>query len=209
MKKRVGIICLIVLFLVVGGILMINNYWGDQRHGSIMGPPEGYEEPGGRVERLKIESSISKYYDDQIDLVALGPGSGWLKLKTRDGISPTLSFKRVSQRDVQRFNRFSQSLGLPVRAEFSDNVLRLSAEVADEGEDTVFVADNEEDKTYTDLMPKDFYGPEEPTRLVIRRDQRGKVFLVKAKEAPKGTPQEIPVGEEFFIAQGDKDKAAR
>jgi hypothetical protein len=159
----------------------------DGQNGGGVAPPEGYEEPAGRVEKLKIEGSVSKYYDENIDLVAFGPGSGWLKLKTRDGISPEISFKRVTQRDVQRFNWFSKSVGLPIRVEFIDSVLRISAADADKG--ALHLADITEEKIGAkSIMVTGFFKPEKLTRLAIRKDSKGKVFLVKVKKTPGKTP---------------------
>ena len=134
--KRLGLVCVIGISLILGGIF-VANYWGGQKGGDfLLGPPgyEGYQEPTAKdrlrlnrseVKQLDIENSVLKYYGDMIDYVAFAPGSGWLKIKTRDGLSPTISFNRVSNKDIQEFNRFSQSIGLPIRTEFSGNVLRL------------------------------------------------------------------------------------
>ncbi|MBW2610092.1 MAG: hypothetical protein JRC68_07085 [Deltaproteobacteria bacterium] len=199
--KRIGLFCLIGLFVIVGGVFMI-NYRGE-RLGEVIGPPEGYEEPAGKVKRLKIGGSVSKYYDDNIDLVAFGPGSGWLKLKTGDGLSPTLSFNRVSQKDIQRFNQFSRSLGLPIRAEFSDNVLSLSA--VGEETDSIYVADITEEKIGADsIMNTGPFQAEEAPRLAIRKDGNGKVFLV-AVDKMKGAPDHTPEEEEIVVARKEKE----
>ncbi|MFC1867127.1 hypothetical protein ACFL0H_03230 [Thermodesulfobacteriota bacterium] len=205
MKRKWGMAIIIGLLLIMGGTLTV-QYSGILHNDVTIGLPEGYEEPPGRVEKLKIEGSVSKYYDENLDLVAFGPGSGWLKFKTRDGISPVLSFKRVTQKDVQNFNRFSSRLGLPIRVKFSDNVLRLSALRV--GDDPIHVADITEKKIGANsIMNKGFFPKEEPSRLVLRKDRSGKVFLVKANTPQRG-PGVAPEQEEVVIAQKDKDVAA-
>ena len=206
MKKKWGIVSVIAIFLISVGILMV-HYMGDFNQDTIIGTPEGYEEPEGRVEKLKIEGSVSKYYDENIDLVAFGPGSGWLKLKTRDGISPTLSFKRVTQKDVQKFNKFSKNLGLPIRVSFSGNALSLTTEMT--GDDPIYVADITEEKIGANsIMNKGWYRKEGPTRLAIRKDQSGKVFLVAA-DSPGSTPETTPEEQDVLLAQRDKKKATQ
>jgi len=200
MKKK-GIFCLIGIFMIMSGGLIVNHL-GDRQGRDIIGPPEGYEAPVSKVKKLKIRGSVSKYYDDNIDLVAFGPGSGWLKLKTRDGISPTLSFNGVSQRDIQIFNQFSQNAGLPIRAEFSDNTLRLST-VGDDA-DSIHIADITEEKLGADsIMSAGLYKVEKPPRLAIRKDRSGKVFLV-AIDKQKSAPDQIPEEEDIFIVKKGK-----
>lgn len=203
--KRLGLVCLIGLCMVMGGTMsMLINHWVDQGGGGGLGPPEGYEESAGRVEKLKIEGSVSKYYDENIDLVAFGPGSGWLRLKTRDGISPEISFKQVTQRDVRRFNWFSKSIGLPIRAEFTDSVLRISA--ADGDKNAVHLADITEEKIgRNSIMVTGFFQPEKPTALAIRKDRKGKVFLVKVKKVPGKTPKEAPTDDGILMAKTKKE----
>jgi hypothetical protein len=206
MKRKILIGFITGLFFVVGGTLTVKHL-EDRKDAGPPGTPEGYEEPEGRVEKLKIEGSVSKYYDENIDLVAFGPGSGWLKIKTRDGISPTLSFNRVSTKDIQKFNKFSESIGLPVRVEFSNNILRLTAD--EEGHDPIYVADITEEKIGANsIMNKGFFEKEIPTRLVIRRDRNGKVKLVAA-DSPKGTPGAAPDEEDIRIAEKKEDKVSR
>ena len=205
MKMKLATVSLVALLLISGGTLTL-KYLGDRGQDNILGPPEGYEEPEGRVEKLKIDGSVSKYYDENLDLVAFGPGSGWLKFKTRDGISPTISFNRVSQKDVKKFNRFSKSIGLPIKVEFTNNVLRLSSDEV--SEDPVYMADITEEKIgKNSIMTKGFFNNvEEPTRLVIRKDRSGKVFLVKA-DSPENAPGDSPGTKKLFVAQKEKTTA--
>lgn len=182
MKSRLGIVSLIGLFLIAGGTLTL-KYLEETHLSGIIGPPEGYQAPEGRVERLKIEGSVSKYYDESIDLFAFGPGSGWLKLKTRDGQSPTLSFNHVSKNDVKKFNTFSECLGLPIRVNFSNNLLRLFSTEVDG--DPIQMADITAKKIGANsgansIMNKGLNHEKEDTRLVMRKDRNGKVVLVRA-----------------------------
>lgn len=167
MKRKLALISLIGLAVILGGKITMHFHRG----GEMPGLPEGYEEPAGRVEKLKIEAGVYDYYDKNLDLVAFGPGSGWLKFKTEDGSGPTLSFDRVSQKDVKRFNEFSLGLGLPVRVGFSRKVLRISSEEPSD--------EPEKDRT---CSPGEDRSREKrpPTRLVIRKDISGKVLLLRA-----------------------------
>lgn len=206
MRKKIIIVSITGLLLMTGGTLTVRHL-GDQNNGTRPGLPEGYEEPETRVEKLKIEGSVSKYYNDHIDLVAFGPGSGWLKLKTRDGISPTLSFNRVSKKDIRKFNRFSKSIGLPVRVEFSDNILVLTSD--ETGHDPIYVADITAEKIGThSIMNKGFFEKEIPERLVLRKDRNGKVRLVSV-ETPKGAPEVAPDEKDVLIAKKKENKASR
>jgi len=174
MKRKLAIFSLIGLLIVLGGKLTMNF----QGNGDIPGAPEGYEEPAGRVEKLKIEAGVYDYYDKNLDLVAFGPGSGWLKFKTMDEGGPTLSFDRITQKDVKKFNEFSLGLGLPVRVGFSRNVLCISSgDSSDEPEKNQTSSPGENRS-----LKKG-----QSTRLVIRKDISGKVFLVKAGPG-KGSP---------------------
>lgn len=206
MKRKIIIVSITGLFLVIGGTLTMKHL-GDRDDGGPLGLPEGYEEPEGRVEKLKIEGSVSKYYDDHIDLVAFGPGSGWLKIKTRDGISPTLSFNRVNEEDIRKFNRFSKSIGLPIRVEFSNNILRLTSD--EPVHDPIYVADITEEKIGANsIMNKGFFEKEIPTRLVIRKDRNGKVKLVSA-DSPKGAPGVTPDEEDVFLAKKKENSVSQ
>ncbi len=203
MHKKFIIVSLIGLFLIMGGTLLIKQS-GEQSQSGMLGLPEGYEEPASRVEKLKIDGSVSKYYDENLELVAFGPGSGWLKFRTRDGISPTLSFKGITQRDIQKFNKFSKSIGLPVRVEFANNVLRISSDEI--GDEPIHLADITAEKIGANsIMNKGFFNKDVPTRLVIRKDQSGKVKLV-AVDTPKGAPGVAPEEKDLVIAKKEEKK---
>ena len=202
MKKKISTVSLLVLFLIAGGTFMVREL-GEQHE---IGLPEGYQEPGGRVEKLRIERSVSKYYDDHLDLVAFGPGSGWLKLKTRDGISPTLSFNRVTQKDIQRFNSYSTNIGVPIKVSFSNNILRLSSDKV--SDDPTMMADITREKLGAkSIMNTGFFKKDTQTRLVIRKDHSGKVRLVSVDKL-KEQPNDKPEGKEVVIAKKEKETAA-
>lgn len=214
--KRIGVICFIGLFIILGG-MVITDFLGNQEDGYVLiGPPEGYEEPTAldriqrqsrsMVKQLEIENSVLKDYGDMLEYVAFAPGSGWLKINTRDGLSPTLSFNKVSHKDIQKFNQFSKSIGLPIRTEFSGNVLRITR--GDTDKRSLFVANTK--GTVTDARSDigsmkriEFFQPEETPRLVIHRDRGGKVHLVaKGKAKPESVPEKKKI--DVFIAQKDK-----
>ena len=200
-KNRAGITFLIVVF-VICGVLAVNISI-DQKKSKILGPPEGYEQPSDRVIKLKIEKGVTRHFGNEVDLVTLGPGSGWLKLKTRDGISPTLSFNRIKPSDVEQFNKFSKSLGVPIKVEFSKNILHVS--LLENAQRPVFVADSSDREIETiSLMPKDFYKSRQPTRLAIKKDSAGKVFLMAAKDEQKKGPEKKLEEEGVFIARADE-----
>jgi hypothetical protein len=199
MKKR-DIICLTVVMLILGGILFV-EYRGEQDKGVVIGPPEAYEEPVAKVNRLKIDGSVGSYYDDYIDLVAFGPGSGWLKLKTKDGLSPMLSFKGVNSRDIKRFNDFSHQLGLPIVVEFQDGLLRISANNGAEVDKSIQVADITAEKLgVNSIMATGFFEEKTQTRMAIRKDSSGKVF-VKAVGSPRDEPERAPSEKKVFMVQ--------
>ena len=151
MEKKISKYSLLVVFGLISGALIF-QYYNCAERGNMPGPPEGYEETVDRVEKLKIDDSVSEYYDENLDLFAFGPGSGWLKFKARYGLSPVLSFDCITQSDIRQFNRFSKSIGLPIRVAFCNRVLSVSSTVT---------------------------GDENHPHLSLRRDVRGKVYLVK------------------------------
>jgi hypothetical protein len=197
MEKKLVKYSLVFVFTLFSGALIF-QYYNNAEKGSVLGPPEGYEETVDRVEKLKIDGSVSEYYDENIDLVAFGPGSGWLKFKTRDGLSPVLSFNRVKQSDIRQFNRFSKGIGLPIRVAFSNRVLRISSIKA--GDNHVQMADITVEKLGKDsIMVKGFEREESRSRLVLRKDENGKVYLVKRDEQER-VPDTLP-SEEVLVAK--------
>lgn len=75
----------------------------------------GWSASGVKVKRLVIEKRISPHVGKSIELVSFGPGSGWIKLITPDRLSPIIDFKSVSPEQVDRFNRFAESIDYPFR----------------------------------------------------------------------------------------------
>lgn len=195
MKRKITSLSIIALLTIMGGTLIVKQVTVRKQ----IGLPEGYEEPSGRVEKLKIERNVSKFYDENLDLVAFGPGSGWLKIKTRDGISPTISFNSVCQRDIQKFNSYSKSLGLPLRVAFSDNVLRLSS--IEKSNDPSQLADITAEKIgENSIMNKGFFQKDAQPLLAIRKDPSGRVKLV-AVDKPEEKPGVVPGESDVVIAK--------
>jgi hypothetical protein len=183
MKRSV--LCTVGVVLILG-VAVTALYSARMGKGEIVaGSPEGYEESMDegqefvRIEKLDIKDTVTRY-ENILELVAFTPGSGWLRFKTGSGISPLLSFNRVSRKDIQGFNRFSENLGLPIRAELHGNMLRLTA---DDDDESIIVSDNANGAKST--MQRGFYEPEKPPQLAISRYQNGSVFLVEAQDEKK------------------------
>ena len=183
--KKAKIIGIAFVAGVIVGVLS-TPFWQDSRikEASIM-EPEGYSEPeeklaktkGLRIEELDISESVQKYHES-IELVAFAPGSGWLRFKTRDGITPTLSFFDVTDEAIDQFNQFSKSIGEPIRVAVSGKVLKITAE--ETAADLERFADaGEVDEKY---KLKGFYRPEPLPALALRKDANGNIFLVKPKD---------------------------
>lgn len=183
--KKSGIIGIAFVAGVIVGVLS-TPFWQDLqiKEAGIM-EPEGYSEPeemiaktkGLRIEELDISESVQKYHES-IELVAFAPGSGWLRFKTRDGITPTLSFFDVTDEAIDQFNKFSKSIGEPIRVAVSGKVLKITAE--ETAADLERFADaGEVDEKY---KLKGFYRPEPLPTLALRKDANGNIFLVKPKD---------------------------
>lgn len=198
-KKHLIISCVFSLFIFMG---VLGFHYFDDRDPQIttVGLPEGYEQESGRVEKLRIDGSVSQYYDENIDLVAFGPGSGWLKFKTRDGLSPMLSFDEVSQDDVVKFNRFSKQIGLPIKVAYSNKVLRISS--TEKTDESMMMADITAEKLGKNSIMVRGMRDDMPSRLVLRKDKNGKVFLVKADDKEKMPIDKMPE-KDIVVAKKD------
>ena len=187
--KRKNVVIAICISLALGGALIYSHL------GNLdpsMDFPEGYSNPekgtaqtaqgiaqnkNVRVEALDIAENIPYYYKESLELVALSPGSGWLKLKTNDGISPTLSFNKINYQDIMRFNKFSKQVGMPIRVALSENVLQIFTEGTTPESDLLAARDNS-----GSFIKKDFFVPKAPNeKMVLRKNRDGKIFLVKSK----------------------------
>jgi len=80
-----------------------------------------------RVMAVQVEPGVLSTYRGTLELVAFAPGAGWVRLNTRDGISPLLRLRGVGSADLDRFNRFAASIGLPLRVDLKGRTLHLSA----------------------------------------------------------------------------------
>lgn len=194
--KKTGMVLAAYFCVVCTGVFAIHTWESRQSEfptGNLR--PEGYQTPTaqdraasrpgkmlrreGRVTKLEIAPNVPKYFDEKLELVALAPGSGWLRFKTGDGITPTLDFKKVSRGDVRRFNAFAQSTQSPIRVNMAGNVLHISAE--ETAEDLALFEGKE-----GPAKPRAFYYGFNKTdtapRVVMRKNEDGKVFLVRAPE---------------------------
>ena len=142
MKKEIISVLVGYGMLVVVGTFVLNTY--DQARIERAGPmrPEGYQQPESlpatghrtvpdgvvRVSDLEVADDVQKYLDHTLELVAMSPGSGWMRLKTTDGISPIISFDGVRPRDIEQFNRFARQIDEPIRVALYGNTLQVFAE---------------------------------------------------------------------------------
>ncbi|CAB1077586.1 hypothetical protein D1AOALGA4SA_5372 [Olavius algarvensis Delta 1 endosymbiont] len=118
-----------------------------------------------RVKNLYVEDEARQYFD----IVAFAPGSGWVKINSSEVMRPLLNLNNVTASDLKRFNRYVQSCGLPVRAEFLGGILHLVMR----GTSVSFLT------RLNRIKPNLHWEPEEKFRLAIIKDKSGKTFLVK------------------------------
>jgi hypothetical protein len=140
---------------------------------------------GLRVQSLGVEEGVQKYYGDIVEIVAFAPGSGWVKMKTRDGygLSPIISLKSVSNEDIERFNRFSESYGFPVRVKLEGDILNVSLE---QREIDYLVARNMSSEDELRLVSEQIAWRSEPLpRLAIYRDREGRISLIDETRATR------------------------
>lgn len=134
------------------------------------------KQEGTRVERIDIDENVHKYHED-LELVAFAPGSGWLQLKTRNGISPIISFFSVTEREIQKFNEFSEIIGAPIRISITRNVLRISAEETD-ADLKRFSKTGKDDNEH---RITGFYRPGPLRAISLRKDPEGNIFIVNVE----------------------------
>jgi len=188
MKTKV-IACAVSVFFILGGAIAFHNW---DRQGSEIGLTdiEGYSSPEGtRVEKLVIEKHVKRSFDKRLELVSFAPGSGWLKLVTRDQITPVLRFKSVTERDIQEFNEVSESIGYPFRTRLVGKVLYVQ-HIQNHKEDaawntTVAMIDS---KT---TQERAFFELDSQPRVMMAKDKSGNVRLVKVDTNPDGSKTRI------------------
>jgi len=182
--KKIAIVAACCLVVALGGKLALDQ-WAT---GSRTMLPEGYSAPDGKVAAtaktqggpvkvtdLDIASNVPKYYEDFLEIVAFAPGSGWMKLKTRDGISPTIAFDGVTAEAIEAFNRLATSQGLPLRASLDGSRLSLTAQET-ENDFAYFAAKGQPASPPPTIA---FYKPNPGPQLAMQKDESGKVFLVR------------------------------
>ncbi len=202
MNKKIPLLVLSFFAIVISSAMAL-NYWKPDK----IKRPEGYSKPDMQIEanapkgpvrvmELDIHENANKYFarganrafDGRyaLEMTALTPGFGWLKWKTRDGISPIIDFKKVTQRDIQRFNQFSESLGMPVRLALSGKTLLVVTQETQE--DLARFAKYDNNKRYR--APHGFYKPKAPVQVAFKRDKNGRVFIVKKEDSSITKPSE-------------------
>jgi len=118
-----------------------------------------------RIKNLYVGNGASQYFQ----VVAFAPGSGWVKVNSPEVMRPILNLNKVNPVDLQRFNGYAKSYGLPVKAEISGGILYLVLIDTD----VSFLAKTER------LEQNLYWKPKERPRLAIMKDDSGKIFLVK------------------------------
>jgi len=192
MRKQIGFALVAYCVLVVAGTATL-TYWDRLGTPQTAVRPEGYSLPEAeapvvrestgpvRVMHLDVADGVYRHLDRSLEMVAMTPGSGWMRLKTEDGISPLISFDRVETRDIRQFNRFAESIRQPVRVRLEGDRLEVFT-VGTESERDRF-AERSDAKPVRKIA---FYRPQtEKTKLVMRRDANGRVYLVDANATPK------------------------
>ncbi|PKN27960.1 MAG: hypothetical protein CVU64_15015 [Deltaproteobacteria bacterium HGW-Deltaproteobacteria-21] len=129
-----------------------------------------------RVQSLGVEEGVEKYYGDNVEIVTFAPGSGWVKMKTREGISPIISLSGVTGDDIEKFNRFSHSLGFPIRVKLTGDVLSVALE--QEEVDYLVTKNNESESALRMASERILWQEDQHPRLAIYRDKDGRVSLL-------------------------------
>ncbi len=189
--KKTGLISVAFIVGIIVGV-SATNFWKSRDVGVLEAPPEGYSEPEEykpsearlqkrsgdvRIKNLEIAENVHKYHES-IELVAFAPGSGWIKFKTRDGITPTISFFSVTEEEINDFNKFARSINEPVRVELSGDALKISVQETEE--DIARFAGKE--KVAADQKLRGFIHRTPLTRVAFHKDKNGRIFLVKATD---------------------------
>lgn len=195
--KKIALVACCCLVVALGGKLALDQ-WGD---GSPTLQPEGYSAPEGRtkavgatksqngpvrVTDLAIAPNVPKYYEDFLEIVAFAPGSGWMKFKNRDGLSPMLSFDGVTAEGIEAFNRFAASQGMPLRASLDDGgCLSLTAQETEN--DFAYWASRGEPTQPPPTVA--FYKPNLGPQLAMQKGVNGKVYLVRVEPDNTGAKE--------------------
>ena len=118
-----------------------------------------------QAKNLYVDDKARPYFD----IVAFAPGSGWVKAKSPEMMRPLLNLNNLTPADLKKFNFYTKSYDLLVRAEFSDGILYL---VMNDTDIQYLTRKNR-------IERKLYWEPEENLRLVIKKDNNGRTFLVK------------------------------
>lgn len=79
-----------------------------------------------RVKAVNVEAGLVDQYRDALELVAFAPGSGWIRINSRDGIGTVLHLRAVRPADLARFNTFAAGQGWPLRVDLKNDALHLT-----------------------------------------------------------------------------------
>ena len=133
---------------------------------------------GTRVKDLVIEKGVSRSIGKSLELVTFAPGSGWLRLD--DQLSPILSFDKVTEEDIQKFNRFSKGIGYPFRTKLYGNVLHIQ-HIRNRILGTESVVDMRATKE------RGFLKLKEQPQLALHKQKSGKIYIAAVKGGPDKT----------------------
>lgn len=133
---------------------------------------------GTRVKDLVIEKGVSETIGKTIELVTFAPGSGWLRLS--DQLSPILSFDGVTQKDIERFNRFSKGIGYPIRTKLAGNVLHIR-----HTRNRFMGPDSVVDMRAT--KKRGFFRVQDQPRMALAKQKSGRIRLAAIKDNPSKT----------------------
>lgn len=213
MKKELKIILISFCALVVCSTVALNYWHSVKIKRADVKRPEAYSKPEievavpqgpARVMELDIAKNANKYFSYgvsgnqkvgdrgvsrySLEMLAIAPGSGWLKWQTRDGLSPMIEFKKVTQRDIDRFNQFTKSINMPVRIAVSGKVLKIWAEET-RADIAPFIRADGTTKQYK--APNGFFKPKAQPEFLVKKDKSGKTFITHKKEVDKEKPGEV------------------
>ena len=197
--KKTAMVFAVYFCVVCGGVATINYWESLQAKPTQYARPEGYQKPTahdrispkamlrlkrkGRVTKLEIAPNVPKYFDKNLELVALAPGSGWLKFRTADNITPVLSFKKVTRSDIERFNSFAKSVDSPIRVAMAGPTLHISAQ--ETAADIAYFKDRGKSLTAEGKPKAYYYGfnkTDTAPKVVLKKDRQGNIFLVRSED---------------------------
>gem|GEM_PF-5581026 len=143
-----------------------------------------FAQQGVIVGRVVVEKHVARHIGRHIDLVSLGPGSGWLRLITSDGLSPIISFDSVTKKQIRAFNRFALSLDYPFRTELDGSELFIRHN-RNRMVSHRFIIDPKATRKLNLNMHRD------PLPLIMKKTKSGKIRLFAARPEAPGDGRQV------------------